>query len=223
MQPIIIYSSWSHASLITSLAAQHLAEWYKDEGFDPIEVVGLTANKFRLRRVMRHAHMDLENPCMVSYFGHGFPQSWVGFEPAAMRFPALRVVTEGVNDGLFADCIVHTIACETAQSLGPSMVEKGAITYFGSTEEMFVAGFEENEQYIDDFVDVFTTIPKTLASGHTTGEAYGAYKLKAGAYIAKYRLHPNWEGVDYYCAHMQKNLNYYEIIGDSSARYMEGD
>lgn len=218
-QPIVIYSSWSQASLITALSAQNLAEWFKSNGYEPIEIVGLSANRMRLFRVMRHAKMDMDEPRLIVYMGHGYPNSFVGFEPSAESFLKSRLVVEGQNDDLFEGCIVHTIACETAQSLGPSMVKKGATAFFGSTEKMIVGGFEQNKEYVSDFIELFTVIPKILAEGYTTGEAYRAYREMANEMIMKYTNNPDWPNVDFYRDAMIKNYEYYKLIGDESATW----
>lgn len=221
-EPVVVYSSWSYATLVTSISSQHLSEWFKENGFNPIEVIGTSANRIRIKRVMNYIQKDVASqgePPLIIYMGHGFPDSWVGFEPLALRHPRLRMVRKDVNDDLFKDCIVHTIACYSIRELGPSMVSKGAKAYFGSSVPMLVGDFERDRDYIKDFVDIFTIIPKLLARGYSCGDAYNEYIARCSYYITHYKNHPELVNVAFYTDAMLKNRDMYKLLGDQSARY----
>ncbi len=224
-EPAIIYSSWTYPTLVTSISAQNLSEWFKSHGLDPIEVIGTSANRLRVKRLMNYYQKDViprgETP-LIFYLGHGFPDSWVGWEPLALKRPSLRMVRKDVNDHLFKDCIVYTVACYSVRELGPSMVANGAKAYFGSTVPMLVGDFEKDRDYLPDFVCVFTTIPKLLAKGYTCGEAYEEYKKKCTEFIEEYSRHPELENINFYLDAMIKNREYYYLLGDKNARYLWG-
>jgi hypothetical protein len=220
-EPVIAYSSWSYATLVTSISSQHLSEWLKQRGFSPIEIVGSSANRLRFKRVMNYIQKDKPKPALISYQGHGFPNSLVGFEPVAMKHESLRMVTK-TNDQLLKDCIVHTVACYTVRELGPDIIAKGGAAYFGSTVPMLVGDFEKDRAYLPDFVDVFTTVPKALCMGKTTGEAFEDYRACCERHINFYNEHDELKNVDFYKDAMIQNKDKYELLGNRNARYNPG-
>lgn len=221
-EPVIIYSGWSYATLVTSISAQHLSEWMKARGASPIEVVGTSANRLRIKRVMNYIQKEKQAGCLFSYLGHGFPRSWVGFDIGTMRHEKLHMVVMDKNDELFKNCIVHTIACYTTRELGPSMIKKGAKAYFGSTIPMLVGDFEKDRAYLPDFVDIFTCVPKALFNGATTGEAYNFYLSRCEYYIEYYEAHPELKNVEFYIEAMKQNKEKYQLLGDRNAKYGGG-
>src|SRR3990167_11037760 len=76
--PVIAYSSLTPPTLITSLAAQHLTEWTKTRGWEPVELPGFGANKLRFSRTMRWVKSVTAPPHAVFYLVHGFPASLMG-------------------------------------------------------------------------------------------------------------------------------------------------
>jgi len=217
-EPVIAYSSWSYATLVTSISAQNLSEWAKKRGLSPIEMVGTSANRLRVKRVMNYVQKDLPKPALFVYMGHGYPDSLVGFEPGIMNHRKLRMVVKDINDDLFCESIVHTIACYSVRELGPSMIKKGAVAYFGSTVPMLVGDFEKDKAYLPDFVDVFTTIPKQLIAGATCSEAYKRYIDRCSYYIEQYENKPNLHNVDFYIDAMKKNRDDYHMLGNGNAK-----
>ncbi len=220
-EPVIAYSSWSYATLVTSISCQHLSEWLKERGYSPIEVVGISANRARFGRVMNYIQKDKPKPALFVYMGHGFPASLVGFEYGVMNHPKLHMVTK-TNDQLLRNCIVQTIACYSVQQLGPDIIAKGGAAYFGSTVPMLVGDFEKDRAYLPDFVDIFTTIPKALATGKTTGEAFNDYRARCEYYINYYNEHDNLQNVNFYKEAMVQNKDKYELLGDRNAKYNPG-
>jgi len=219
-EPVIVYSSWSAPTLITSLSAQHLSEWFKANGFDPIEVIGTSANRVRMQRVMGYIGDSGEKKPLVCFFGHGLRNSWVGWEPLGFKIPAMRTVIAGVNDDLFKGGIVVAIACDTAVLLGHRMVEAGTLAYMGSDRPMFVGGFEMDRDYVDDFVDLFTVAQKRLALGDTAITSIQAFWQKGKEYIAEYRRHPEWENIQTYIDAMEMNIRGFQLIGEQDARWV---
>lgn len=198
-----------------------MSEWFKQRGYSPIELVGTSANRLRFHRVMNYFAKDKPKPALFVYMGHGFPDSLVGFEPVAMKHKSIRMVTK-TNDGLFKDCIVHTIACYSVRELGPDVIAKGGVAYFGSTVPMLVGDFEKDRPYLPDFSDLFTVIPKALALGKTTGEAFADYKAKCEYYINFYNEHDELKNVNFYKDAMVQNMEKYELLGNRNARYNPG-
>lgn len=219
-EPVIVYSSWSVPTLITSLSAQHLSEWFKANGFDPIEVIGTSANRVRMQRVMGYIGDSGETKPLVCFFGHGLADSWVGWEPLGFKVPATRTVIAGVNDDLFKGGIVVAIACDTAKLLGHRVVESGALSYMGSDRAMFVGGFEMDRDYVDDFIDLFTTPQKRLALGDTAMEAIRAFWKRGQDYINEYRQHSEWANVQTYIDAMEINIRGFQLIGEQDARWV---
>lgn len=218
--PVLIHSSWSAATLVSSLAAQHLWLWLYERGLNPIEIMGLSANPFRVARTMNYVKEFQDMPAWVHYTGHGYPDSLAGFE-LAVPFRRLRAVYGGANDDLFRNCIISTIACYSLRKLGPRLVDAGAVAYMGSTEPMWV-GFEEKDKvYLPDFIDVFTVGAKTLATGGTVRDALEAFRTRCRHYIGIYECQQELRHAEYYLGAMEKNLEYYDAIGDLNAKWTE--
>lgn len=218
----MIYSSWSYATLVTSLSCQRFSEWAKAHGFSPIEVVGTSANRLRFKRVMNYIQKDKPKPALLVYMGHGFPDSLVGLEPLVMKHKSLRMVVKDRNDHLLKDTICCTTACYTIRELGPSAISKGCTSYYGSSEPMLVGDFEKDRQYLPDFSDLFGVIPRALCMGKTTGEAFEEYRQRCEHYINFYNEHDELKNVNFYKDAMIQNKEKYELLGDRSARYNPG-
>jgi len=218
---VIVYSSFTKPTLVTSMSCQYLAEWLKARDIPVIELPGFGANWFRLSRVMNYMQEETEPPYLVVYMGHGFPKSLVGFEIGTMTFPNMQLIVEGINDDMFKDTIFVSTACWSMNSLGPSMVKKGAITFFGSTKPMLVGFDERDRMYMNDFIDVFTIIPRRLTQGDTCLQALEKYRQLCTGYIKLYSQYPEWNNVDFYRCAMYINLEYYGMIGDGDAVWVE--
>ena len=203
------------------MSAQYLAEWLKKRDIPVVEMSGMGANRIRLRRVMDYVQQDTEPPHLFVYMGHGFKKSLVGFEIGALAFPKTHLVQKDVNDDQFKNTIFVSMACWSMNELGPSIVNKGALTYFGSIKPMMVGFGEDDRMYLNDFINVLTVIPRKLAQGSTTDEAFKSYQQLCKGYMDLYSQHPELKNIDKYYEAMEDNLKYYEYIGRGDVRWQK--
>ena len=214
---MFMYASWTPPTLITSLAAQHTIEWAKARGWRPVEMVGIGANRLRFLRAMRWLQADTQPPHLLVYMGHGFPGSWLGNDfPPSPHKP--KMLAAGQNDHLLEGAICWSIACYSRRVLGPSAIDKGALAFGGSVEQMLVGGFERHRCFVPDFADTFSIAVKALLAGRTVDEALRAQQDRIRYYLGIYARHLDWPGVKDYIDAMRMNLAHYDAIGDLNTR-----
>ena len=159
---------------------------------------------------------------MICYYGHGQPYALEGDRKlSAITPPQMWLVTKGWNDHWLKDTIVVSIACESMKELGPSAMNKGCIAYVGSREPMYVDVADINVNMINDFVETFNIVPKTILSqAHTLGPpsrelnslintGLDNFRNTVNKFIGAYRQH----NMDYQLiSMMEKNLNNYGAL-----------
>ena len=68
--------------------------------------------------------------------------------------------------------LVHLLACDTAYSLGPNLVRKGAAGFFGYAGKFEYPSGQETDEVLLSFLACDAQIDLVLAEGGTAGEAY---------------------------------------------------
>lgn len=196
---------------ISSEAALRLAEWCKTQGAKVQTLFGWTPNMIGFWLSL------FGNPKIISYWGHGAETELFGSDIF------FGMVTLGNADWLNGR-ITHAMACLSAKQLGDEVIKRGGVCYYGSTEEMIAAFPEAEHNYLEDWVDAQTAIPKylitiLLKNGSITTtdlqEAYSRYLAKSQEYIAAYKQGysdgtlPNG---DWYAESFSQNSQYYKLI-----------
>lgn len=144
------------------------------------------------------------------YFGHGTEDALMGTIP-----PGNLVTSDNVE--WFAGKVFCTIACLSGQQLAPYAVSKGVLSYFGATDLMLTAFPEVDHDYLKDFIDCFTVVPRMILSGKNTQEAYDAYIAKCNDYITLYG-YSGFASGDWYTTALKHNRDVYQLFGKTDAR-----
>ena len=111
---------------------------------------------------------------LVLLCGHGSPNSINGNEEA---------ILDTQNDNLLKGKAIHALSCQSANTLGPDAVKKGANSYIGYKED-YIAFLDDSKRASrpleDEIANLFLkpafTAPKILLKGGTPDEAVSAAK-----------------------------------------------
>lgn len=103
---------------------------------------------------------------LFSGLGHGDPDAFEGYghkDVADVRDTPRTMA-------FFVEKIVHLYSCNTAKSLGPEMVKKGAIAFVGYNDYVIIASSASLEEL---FVSVSAVVDRSILAGdsHTTTKA----------------------------------------------------
>lgn len=185
--------------------ATHLVEWARAQGHTVLTLAGSTA----LRPLLIY-QMLAQNPDIVSYFGHGTENALIGsFIFYAMANPSVAP--------MFKETIVHTMACLSALELGQAIVQAGSPAYFGADYYLLAAFPEPDHNYLADWQDYMTVIPKSLLGGEPTGVAFERYKRRCSEYIQRYTQKlSEWANADWYIQATKQNRDRYHLIGSQT-------
>lgn len=185
--------------------ASHLIEWAQARGHTVLTLTGSAA--LRPLLVFR---MLAQNPDLVSYFGHGTENALIGsFIFYAMANPSVAP--------MFQETIVHTMACLSAVELGHAMIHAGSPAYFGADYYLLAAFPEPDHNYLADWKDYMTVIPKSLLDGESTGMAFERYRQRCTEYIQLYTQNlSEWANADWYIQATQQNRDRYHLIGSQT-------
>lgn len=190
-RPLIICPTMTKETMLVSFAADELNKYFIKHGFSPMYLTDLRVRKGLLFRSTFLNPEFKRGQNLVIYYGHGFPDSWVGLETPRHRLvPRTRLLVNGVNTDWIANSnYIYTMACYTMQSLGKSMVkDHGALLYGGSKSkvnfELYDSIHDDEMSY--DFVEVFNSFPIALAHGLTIGQAIEVFYKTIDEYLRRY-------------------------------------
>lgn len=201
---LVIYPFHDVPTSVSYQAGTHLVDWAVGKGFNVRTLSGVSA----LRDLLKN-ELDLFNIKLISYFGHGGEDVILGTYP-----PGDLVKYDNVD--WLASIPVVTMACLTAKRLGPYAHSMGVPAYFGSDVLMYAAFNELEHDYLKDWIDCETTIPKILLEGGSFGNALASRRTKYSDYIHQYETHiKEWDGADWYIQSFRSNGYRYDLIGSS--------
>jgi len=207
MTVIVIVPHHDVPTCVSSLVADDLLRWAKEQGFQVKEVL------YSFSAIRPVLYKSLLTPAnLVCYYGHGSEVSLPG------QIPPSNMVDKGNVEWLRGK-IVTTFACLSAFSLGKEAVQDfGIKTYFGSDDFMFVAFPEQEHNYLADLSEWINIIPKTLMQGYSAKEAYERYLEHGKSLIDFYENKlTEWPNADWYIQAFRRNLERYRLIGDPNA------
>lgn len=170
---IIIIPYLSSETLVSHSVGIEVANYFRSRGIKYLCLSGIFTIRPIVTRIMQHIRNTETPPHLLMYFGHGEKDNLIGSERPNIRFKSLRPITED-NVEILKDCIVYTVACNSRVSLGEKAILKGAICYYGTTIPLDVLMKDEFKL----FIDVFSEVPKRLADGYTTYDAYNSFDNK---------------------------------------------
>ncbi len=170
MSRIILVSNASH-----DIPTEYLDSWFSKI----IELVKKQENTrlFELRKEKANKKdlMDLiekENPHLVIFNGHGNDELITGFNQDIL-------IQCGDNESILGGRIVHSMACESAKSLGQKCIKIGTRSFIGYMEKFNLVhlGKKSTQEQIEDPIARFFLEPAyeaivALIEGKTSGEAY---------------------------------------------------
>lgn len=149
---------------------------------------------------------------LVTYFGHGEKEKWYGQH-------LIMAMLDQNNSHIMKDTIIYAMSCHTACIIGPDTILKGAKAYFGDTDYYYGAfpNFDGSYDYLTDWLDYVTIIPKSLIEGKTTLQSIELYNQKINYYLEKYENDQpkNW---DFYYKTMTSNRDKFRLLGDKFTR-----
>lgn len=211
MPRVLVVASWHDVpTTIAAYSAVQAAQKISGKGLPVTLLVGMSATRLPLWLTL------LQPYDMIIYSGHGTKNSWVGNDPV------FRLIREDNADWLQGRIAVGVPVCLSASILGKLAVRKGAVSFFGSKDLMWAAFPEHEHNYMQDFIDCWQTIPLSLADGATTGEALREYREKCTSYIDTYRsMEGKWSLADWYADALEKNRDYYTLLGRTDATLEE--
>lgn len=129
-----------------------------------------------------------QNPRLVFFYGHGSDDSVNGYGGEVL-------IKVNENDRLLKGKIIHSLTCNSAKTLGPKSVEKGAEAYIGYKDEFVffwdkdMAAHPTRDEIAKPFFDSANKTPISLLNGKTVEEAVRKTRLAYNYWIAYYRLH----------------------------------
>jgi len=186
-------------------AGDNLVSWAKLNGFSVVSLSGAAAVRGGLANTLnRYA------PRLVSYFGHGSEGSLLGFYPPGGLLKA-------DNIDWLKSTPISTMACLSAKRLGPTAYNKGVPQYYGSNVLMYAAFSELEHNYLKDWIDCETILPKMLLQKQTFGMALQARRDKYTEYIKLYQVnYKEWFNADWYIQSSTSNRDLYMLIGNEN-------
>jgi len=151
-----------------SCVMDKIAQQFKDK-LKIIELRGSDANPSGIDSAIQN-----NDPMFVFGVGHGN----VNIYTVECMTPYMQVCDNRTR--MMANRVIHLNSCLTAQQLGPDLVNKGALTYYGNYMEFYllVRGPPCASKFETTVFDAEYTVEKSLFSGKTTGQAQND-RLKA--------------------------------------------
>lgn len=192
----------------------------KGFGWEIVRLKGLQ----NIRLVFSETLAQHPDATVVIYAGHGSPTGACG-EEVLFGIDGLTITNctmQTVNNAAqLKDRIVVALpACETAQELGPAVVNDGAKAYVGSTVSMYAAFQESEHDYMKDWFDYTLEFYRSLIGSLTAGTtvkkamdaALAAYQKRCTYYMNLYQRNLSiWPNADYYLVATKQNRDY--VVG----------
>ncbi len=162
------------------------------------------------RAIFESTMLFNKNINLICYYGHGLEDGLLGQH-------IISNMCDKHNNHYFNRKIVYTMACWTGTELAPNTIQKGGLSYFGSTNWFYGAIPNEEYDYFSDWLNYITIIPKGLMNGLTCQQALDQYKDLINKYLNKYKnnKYSDW---DWYYHSTKSNMDYFKLFGDKGAR-----
>lgn len=135
------------------------------------------------------------------------------------------LVEVGKNEDLLKNSIVHTLACESADELGPAAIYAGCVAYVGYTEKF---EFYSDDVYLSPesniisdcvaslFLDPAYTVLAELLKGSNSQDAHKAAQIKYRDNLNQV-MSANDPDLNHIAASILKNFKSHICLGDSTA------
>ncbi|MHA1291097.1 MAG: hypothetical protein ACTSQJ_00345 [Promethearchaeota archaeon] len=202
---LIVSPIYDIPTSIGTVAASELVNFCKKNNIPHKLLFGLQA----LRPIFELTTMfnDID---AIFYYGHGVSDALLGQH---IFFKMLDIS----NAGLLKDKIIYAMACHSGNKLAPKAIEKGAFSYYGHNTWYYGAFPNEEHDYLTDWVNYVTKIPKELLNGKTTFEALYLYKETIDKYLNEYKNNKylDW---DWYFNSAKSNKDYLKLYGNTNMR-----
>ncbi len=193
-------------------ASLRLSSWAEEKGYKVGVMYGWTAIRPMFWLITQMSDDDL-----ICYFGHGDEKHLCGFLPLTFCIDYLSVL-DTTNLLWTRDKIVYSMACEAGKKLGPLLVQMGAKAVFAATYSLYAFFPEIEHDYLEDWIDVMTVIPKAIQEGKTCGEALTLYQAIWKKYLSLYESKKDvWANWDWYYGAGKINLEHMRLFGDPNA------
>jgi hypothetical protein len=195
-------------TVVSSDFLLRFARWAEGAGHQVFRLIGLGATRLPLRLAL------LQPFDLVFYAGHGLADQYVGNELL------LGLVRAGDNsDWLRGKVVAGVPVCDSARRLGPDLLDRGALAFFGSRDVMWAAFPEAERDYLRDFMETWFSLPRAILEDRPMGECLDVYRASCTEFIELYEGSlgelPNG---DWYLEKLTLNRDNYVLLGPSDLR-----
>jgi hypothetical protein len=208
---LIVSPTFDIPTSLSAIAANDLTTFLKAHNIQFEAMFGLLPGRFYFETYLK-THPNIQ---AIFYLGHGSEQKLYGSE-------IFWAMLDTENDSILKDKIVFTMACLSSVELGPDAIKKGCKAYFGHTVLYNAAYSDESHDFLGDWIDYVTHVPKMLAQGATCGSAFAAYKSKLAGYVNMYKTFAEdpakYGNADWVYTTAKSNLDNAQLLGDLNAR-----
>jgi len=223
--PLIIAPTHSKETRLLSTSAVNLHRYFQRSGVSSHILIGFGARKVPLLAKLTALRGQR---LAVFYYGHGTPTSLIGSELINRPRRKLHLVTMNEDDpynmgivNALKGSLIYTIACDSAETLGAWLVERGVRAFVGSSKPMWITqDLDFNKDHIPDMTSVLTLGPRKLLEGFMLDQAVEDYRSYAMTMAADYSfkfLFPDLTGI------MDENVKFYRVIGDGRWTWNESE
>ena len=217
-KPTIVLCAPLHdvATSMTFYMANAIDEYFTKKKYRVIRILNPTANKYGFLLSL------IYKPALILYLGHGVEDALVG--DVVSYYSGFPFVHKRWSRWL-KNTIVFTYACLSGKDLGREAIRNGALAYFGAKDVMFAALNLPEHDYLNDFIDIWSSGVIALLEGKTTGEAYDIIQSRGEEYLAKYEKmmedKDKYPNADWFYYALRWNLDVYQLLGDENATIYE--
>jgi len=163
--------------------------------------------------------IETEKPQLVIFNGHGNKKCIGGYKVEIL-------IRCDDNEDLLRDKIVHALACDSGDELGPKCISVGGLAYIGYKEKFKLTHLnkQSNDEKRQDPIAAFFMEPAfkavlTLIEGQTAAEAYN---LSQEMYLQNLRVLMTSNNTDYntvVASRLYHNYIYQVRLGDPAAQF----
>ena len=152
-------------------------KYAEKKGFDVSTLFGSTVSRFAMDKLI-----DIVDPGVVFYGGHGEADAWV------YGSVELKSLLDEKNAHLMKGrIVVANPVCNSLQRLGPYVVREGALAYIGSKDVVWVMPDLEEHKYREDFMDTWLNLNFDILDGLDVDTAVSNYRIRINNFLREYQ------------------------------------
>lgn len=217
MSRVILVSNASH-----DIPTEYLDSWFGkiiELAKQQKDTVLFELKKERSNRVEFMELIERENPQLVIFNGHGNDELITGFNQDIL-------VMCDDNESILEGKIVHSMACESAKSLGQKCITIGTRAFIGYKEKFHLVhlGKESVAEQVNDPIASFFLEPAyevivALVEGNTTGDAHARSQNMYKKKLLELITNNNAEQNTMLASSLYHNFQHQVCLGDQTASF----